>query len=130
MNDNIIIFGLILSKKREVCGMNGNLLYQKIIDELRAEIESGALKTGDRIPTVNELRGRYEVSHITVLRAYRELQDAGFIVQQGKRYVVNTRENRQMKKNHNCIGLLVRPLWPYNDKDIYFNEINYGIQDE
>ena len=87
MNDNIIIFGLILSKKREVCGMNGNLLYQKIIDELRAEIESGALKTGDRIPTVNELRGRYEVSHITVLRAYRELQDAGFIVQQGKRYV-------------------------------------------
>ena len=130
MNDNIIIFGLMLSKKREVCGMNGNLLYQKIIDELRAEIESGALKTGDRIPTVNELRGRYEVSHITVLRAYRELQDAGFIVQQGKRYVVNTRENRQMKKNHNCIGLLVRPLWPYNDKDIYFNEINYGIQDE
>ena len=130
MNDNIIIFDLILSKKREVCGMNGNLLYQKIIDDLRAEIESGALKTGDRIPTVNELRGRYEVSHITVLRAYRELQDAGFIVQQGKRYVVNTRENRQMKKNHNCIGLLVRPLWPYNDKDIYFNEINYGIQDE
>ena len=111
--------------------MSSELLYRKIMEDLRRKIEARELNSGDRIPTVNELRQLYGVSHITVLRAYRELQDSGVILQQGKRYIVNNSGSvRPVNHTIGCIGVLVRPLWPYNSKDIFFNEINYGIQDE
>lgn len=107
-----------------------NPLYKKIINELSREISNGTLKVGDKLPTVKEQCQRFGVSHITVLHACDELEKAGLITAQGKRYVVASKTNNPKRKLQKCLGLLVRPLWPYNDKDIYFNEINYGIQDE
>lgn len=107
-----------------------NPLYKKIINELSREIGNGTLKVGDKIPTVKEQCQRFGVSHITVLHACDELEKAGLITAQGRRYVVASKTNDPKRRMKNCLGLLIRPLWPYNGKDIYFNEINYGIQDE
>lgn len=105
-------------------------LYQKIIDEMSRGISNGTWKIGDKIPTVKEQCQHFGVSHITVLHAYAELERCGLIMAQGKRFVVKSNVCSRKRQLHNCLGLLIRPLWAYNPVDIYFNEINYGIQDE
>ena len=105
-------------------------LYQKIIDELGQAIRNETLKIGDKVPTVKEQCQHYKVSHITVLHAYAELEKSGLIMAQGKRFVVKSKTCSRNRPRQNCIGLLVRPLWAYNERDVYFNEINFGIQDE
>jgi hypothetical protein len=53
--------------------------YLRIADDLRAAIRCGALKLGDRLPTVAELAKRYEVAISTAHRAVATLTDAGLI---------------------------------------------------
>jgi DNA-binding LacI/PurR family transcriptional regulator len=52
-------------------------LYRTIANDLLAEIRSGRLKAGDRLPTEADLERRYSVSRITAARALRELQNLG-----------------------------------------------------
>lgn len=42
-------------------------LWQRIADELRAQIESGALRPGDKLPSTRQLMAHYECSE-TVIR--------------------------------------------------------------
>jgi GntR family histidine utilization transcriptional repressor len=53
--------------------------YLRIIEALRAEIASGRLKPGDRIPSENELVAAFGVSRMTANRAVRELAQAGLV---------------------------------------------------
>lgn len=53
--------------------------YTRIVDALRAEIASGRLKPGDRIPSENELVAAFGVSRMTANRAVRELVHAGLV---------------------------------------------------
>jgi GntR family histidine utilization transcriptional repressor len=53
--------------------------YRVIIEALRAEIASGRLKPGDRIPSENELVAAFGVSRMTANRAVRELAQAGLV---------------------------------------------------
>ncbi|RSM59462.1 site-specific integrase, partial [Actinoplanes sp. ATCC 53533] len=53
--------------------------YLRIADDLRAAIRCGALKLGDRLPTVAELAKRYQVAISTAHRAVATLTDAGLI---------------------------------------------------
>ena len=110
--------------------MEKKLLYRKIYDNLKMAVNEGVLLPGDRIPTVEELRAKYGVSHITVLRALKELQSDRIIEASGKRYAVAGTRNVHTLKNMSCIGVLTRTLWPYSLRDNYFNDINYGIDDE
>jgi GntR family transcriptional regulator len=41
---------------------------QRMIDDLKGQIESGELRPGDQLPSAAELRAQYEVS-ITVVRS-------------------------------------------------------------
>lgn len=54
-------------------------LYSIIVDELRKQIESGAYKPDDQLPTEAELGARFGVSRITTRRALDELEREGFI---------------------------------------------------
>lgn len=59
--------------------------YQRIIDDIRAQIASGELKPGDRLPTKSELAASYEVSTQPVEMALRLLQAEGLLLgRQGK----------------------------------------------
>ncbi|MDR0300476.1 MAG: GntR family transcriptional regulator, partial [Streptococcaceae bacterium] len=48
-------------------------LYQKISDDLKAQIVSQKIKVGDKLPTEMELSDTYNVSRITAKRALNDL---------------------------------------------------------
>lgn len=54
-------------------------MYQQIAEELRQQIESGALARGSRLPTELELRARYNASRNTVRDAIKRLTGQGLI---------------------------------------------------
>lgn len=60
-------------------------LYQQIKEEMRAAIENGSLKHGDKIPAEPELSEQYNVSRITVRKAISDLVSEGYLIKkQGK----------------------------------------------
>ncbi len=63
--------------------------YQRIAADLRGAIVCGALRPGDRLPTIADLANRYSVAVGTAHRAVAELRSAGLVtVSRGRRAVV------------------------------------------
>ena len=54
-------------------------LYQEIARGLTEAIERGALRVGQKVPSVRHMAAQKGVSVSTVLQAYRTLEDGGFI---------------------------------------------------
>lgn len=54
-------------------------LYEHLADELGEAIDRGALRAGDRLPSVRRLAQERSVSVATVLEAYLRLENAGLI---------------------------------------------------
>lgn len=54
-------------------------LYEEVADEIRDAIDSGALRSGDRLPSVRRLSRQRKVSVSTVLEAYAHLEAAGVV---------------------------------------------------
>jgi DNA-binding transcriptional MocR family regulator len=54
-------------------------LYEHLADELGSAIDRGALRAGDRLPSVRRLAQERSVSVATVLEAYLRLENAGLI---------------------------------------------------
>jgi GntR family transcriptional regulator len=54
-------------------------LYQQIADKLRAEIESGNIPRGERLPTELELREKYSASRNTIRDAIKRLTGMGLV---------------------------------------------------
>lgn len=60
-------------------------IYQQIVDQIKAQIASGALKPGDQLPTVRALAADLRINFNTVARAYRMLDEERIIsTQQGR----------------------------------------------
>ena len=53
--------------------------YEAIAADIRRTIEDGALKPGDKLPTVVEFCKLYNVSKITVKRALEQITEEGLI---------------------------------------------------
>ncbi len=68
--------------------------YQRIADDLRASISSGALRPGDKLPSERELAHQYGTAHMTARQAISLLKAEG---------LVDTRQGR---------GSFVRPRPP------------------
>ena len=110
--------------------MQNGLLYEKISEDIRQSIDKGRLLPGAKIPSVNELRQDYGVSHITALRVYKELSEAHYITQKrGKGYFVREHLSKKPVMT-GTLGCFIRPLRNFCLEDNYFNNINYGIQSE
>ena len=60
-------------------------LYQKIYDDLYMKIQSGFYKTGDLLPTEEQICEIYGVSRITATRALNDLKTKGFIERKKKK---------------------------------------------
>ncbi len=52
-------------------------IFLQIADNLCRQILDGTLKPGDRVPSVRELAGEFEVNRNTVMRTYSNLEEAG-----------------------------------------------------
>jgi molybdate-binding protein/DNA-binding transcriptional regulator YhcF (GntR family) len=59
--------------------MKDAFLYQKIIDQVRQDIMTGKLKSGDRLPSVWKSSAAWGCSTATVQHAYRELAAQGLV---------------------------------------------------
>jgi GntR family transcriptional regulator len=54
-------------------------IYEQIKEGFRRLILSGALATGEKLPSVRELAAELAINPNTIQRAYRELEAEGFI---------------------------------------------------
>jgi DNA-binding transcriptional regulator YhcF (GntR family) len=65
---------------------------QQIFGAFAKDIEKGVLKTGDKLPTINEFSGFNGVARDTIEKAYARLKDAGYIASfPGRGYFVLAR---------------------------------------
>ena len=55
-------------------------VYEQIMDGLRRRIISGVLAPDERLPSVRELAAQLAINPNTIQRAYRELEQEGYIV--------------------------------------------------
>lgn len=58
---------------------SGLPIYRQIMDQVRRMIASGALKPGDRVPSVRDLSSSLQINHLTVGKAYNELDREGLL---------------------------------------------------
>lgn len=54
-------------------------LYEQVAASVRADIVAGRLATGDRLPSAREVAETLDINLHTVLHAYQQLRDEGFI---------------------------------------------------
>ncbi len=54
-------------------------IYQQICDGLKNQILADILAEGDKLPSVRELAGSLTINPNTIQRAYRELENEGWI---------------------------------------------------
>lgn len=68
-------------------------LYRKLSDDLKAKIVAGIFKSGDKLPSENQLSLQHQLNRATVRQALDELVKEGFIVKhQGKGSIVVDRK--------------------------------------
>lgn len=104
-------------------------LYQKITEKIKTLITSGNLRPGDRVPSVEEIKDTYKVSHITAMRVFKDLTSEGLIhLIRGKGYfVLDSQRNPVAKK---CIAAMLRTSRMYTYFDNFLNDMNAGIHRE
>lgn len=59
--------------------MSTDPLYRQLFDSIAGRIENGALTAGHRLPPTRSLAGQLGTHRNTVVRAYRALEEAGFV---------------------------------------------------
>lgn len=77
-------------------------VYRQLVDQINAQIRSGALKTGAQLPTVREMADQLRLSCGTVKRVYDCLRDMGDIEMTRRRgtfvkYVHADKDSRKMQ---------------------------------
>ncbi|MGM4984509.1 FadR/GntR family transcriptional regulator [Rhizobium sp. 11_C7_N12_5] len=62
-----------------IIGRGRQRLAQRVIDQLRVQIETGTLQAGDKLPTEPQLEATYGVSRTVVREAIADLRSAGLV---------------------------------------------------
>ena len=74
-------------------------IYEQVRDELKKLIMRGVLRCDEKIPSVRDIAGSLAVNPNTVQRAYRELENEGFIYSvKGKGNFVSPREDAEQRE--------------------------------
>ena len=63
----------------EVNPRSGVPIYVQIVDQVRHALDVGALRPGERLPTVRRLAGELAIAPNTIVKAYNELQRMGLV---------------------------------------------------
>ncbi len=54
-------------------------IYEQLKDQFRKLILSGAIREGEKLPSVRELAAELMINPNTIMRAYRELEAEGYV---------------------------------------------------
>jgi GntR family transcriptional regulator len=58
---------------------SGVPLYVQLMEQVKHAVETGALRSGDQLPTIRALAQELVMNPNTVVRAYRELEHEGIV---------------------------------------------------
>ncbi|MBO5617466.1 MAG: GntR family transcriptional regulator [Pseudobutyrivibrio sp.] len=114
-------------------------IYEQIKDGLRRLVVTGAVKKDERLPSVRELATSLSINPNTIQKAYRELEQEGYIytiagkgsyaAERG--FVASVRSDELMKEFDEIVKEL---LYLCEDKDILIKRIEElakgGIKDD
>ncbi len=93
---------------------SGIPVYLQLMEQIRHGIETGALRAGERLPTIRSLAQELVINPNTVVRAYRELQHEGVVeLRQGSGAYVGrsvVERGRVMAKAAKLVGLAIERL--------------------
>lgn len=106
--------------------MDNFCLFERIQCDIRELITTGKIKPGAKIPSVNSIKEKYKVSHITALRALKELaleNHVEFIKGRGYFACQGNRSGRTT----GVVACLMRPPRLSTIHDNYFNDINQAV---
>jgi GntR family transcriptional regulator len=80
---------------------SGKPIYLQLVDQIKAAAASGALQTGEALPSIRPLAEELRVNRNTIAKAYSELESLG---------VVETQPGRGcfLKENHSALRKEVR----------------------
>lgn len=99
--------------------------YQQIINSIITAVETGMIEKGYRLPSVNKLLIKYDISRDTIVKAYQHLKDLGIIESvPGKGYYIKNTNFRQKAK----IFLLFNKL--SHHKKIIYDSFSRTLGDE
>lgn len=114
-----------MAENNDIC------LYEKISGDIKDLIISEKIKYREKVPSVSEIRSKYNVSHITAMRVFRELADESYIEYiRGRGYFANFRKEDAEKKAFASVCCITRPSRETTLHDNYFNNINQAVQRE
>ena len=76
-------------------------IYKQIASQLREQILSGQLKSGEPLPSIRVLAQNLKISVITTMKAYEELTAEGLVTAtKGKGYFVNSQDEKMLAEQH------------------------------
>ena len=113
--------------------------YRQIINSIYNGLESGVLKQGDKIPSINSICKEFGLSRDTVLMAFNELKSKGVISSiPGKGYYVESTDTLVEQKlfvlfdelngfKEDLYSSFISSLSPNIIVDIYFHHFNYKV---
>lgn len=82
-------------------------IYEQIKDELRKMIISGVIAPDEKLPSVRELAQQLAINPNTIQRAYRELEQSGYIYSvAGKGNFAGTRSEVDAERRRELLGVL------------------------
>lgn len=100
--------------------------WQQIVEEIRAQIETGIRRPGDRLPSERELAQHWGVSRMTAHRAMHELQRMGLVERKRKSGTIVTAAK---PRRTGCIALLAHHSHDALEMS-YLRGIHTGLQEE
>jgi DNA-binding transcriptional regulator YhcF (GntR family) len=113
--------------------------YRQIINSVLNLIGQGALKKGDKIPSINEVCAEFNLSRDTVMIAFNELKTKGIIHSQpGKGYYIASTEINQEERiflffdelnsfKEDLYNSFLKALNSRAFVDIFFHHFNYKV---
>jgi DNA-binding transcriptional MocR family regulator len=89
-------------------------LYQQLIEQIQVQIQSGALRPGQSLPSIRDLSSQRAVSRNTVIQAYERLTEMGLVASRDRAgfYVISPIPSEE--KSHPVSNLM--PLTPRHDQ--------------
>ncbi len=55
-------------------------MHKQVTDQVKDAIAKGAVKAGEKIPSIREMSKELGISPITIKRSYRDLEQEGYII--------------------------------------------------
>jgi GntR family transcriptional regulator len=96
----------------QIDASSGLPAYRQIMDQVKYYVASGALATGDQLPSIREMAQTLTVNPTTVVKAYSELVHEEVIeLRQGKgAYVSGNRSALSMEQQDKALRRIARQL--------------------